>query len=93
MEERTVILGLRALVQPVETSLTVFGLPLAPAYARTNNPLLGAENPEDIVVEASADTDARLSLALGQAALASCFSIRVERRTRRMILRCAAQPN
>lgn len=90
LEERQIAFGLRALVQPIETGLSVLGLPLAPAYARTNHPLLGADHPDDVIVEADSARAPPPVLDIGQAALSQCFSIRVERRTRRMILRCAA---
>jgi hypothetical protein len=90
LEERQVILGLRTQMQPVSTNLTFAGLPLGPAFARTNSPLLGADEEDVIVVTAEADDVAPPSLTLGRQALSSCASISVDRRTRRMTLRCAA---
>ena len=89
LAETPTILGLRTLMQPVETALTFQGLPIAPALARTNAPLLGATEEDAIVVRAEAE-ETPPAIMLGRTALASCSSIRVERRTRRMTLRCAA---
>jgi hypothetical protein len=89
LAETPTILGLRTLMQPVETALTFQGLPIAPALARTNAPLLGATEEDAIVVRAEAE-ETPPAIMLGRAALAGCSSIRVERRTRRMTLRCAA---
>jgi hypothetical protein len=89
LAETPTILGLRTLMQPVETALAVEGLPLAPAYARTNSPLLGATEEDAIVVRAEVE-ETPPAIMLGRAALERCSSIRVERRTRRMTLRCAA---
>jgi hypothetical protein len=82
------ILGLTTLMQPVQTALAVEGLALAPAYARTNAPLMGATEEDVIVVRA--ESEHRPSLSIGRGALERCSSIRVERRARRMTLRCAA---
>ncbi len=89
LAETPTILGLRTLMQPVETALAVEGLPLAPAYARTNAPLLGATEEDAIVVRAETE-ETPPAIMLGRTALAGCSSIRVDRRTRRMTLRCAA---
>lgn len=83
------ILGLSTLMQPVETTLTMQGLPIAPAYARTNAPLLGAVEEDALVVSGEA-REWPASLMLGRAALSRCSFIRVDRRARRMTLRCAA---
>lgn len=83
------ILGLYTLMQPVTTSLTVEGLALAPAMARTNAPLLGADEDAEITVTGNADPPP-LVIALGRAALSRCAYIRVDRRARTMTLRCAA---
>jgi hypothetical protein len=82
------ILGLYTLMQPVTTSLTVEGLALAPAMARTNAPLLGADEDAEITVTGNADPPPP-SIALGRAALSRCAYIRVDRRARTMTLRCA----
>jgi len=82
------ILGLYTLMQPVTTSLTVEGLALTPAMARTNAPLLGADEGADIIIVGNADPPPP-SLALGRAALSRCAYIRVDRRARTMTLRCA----
>ena len=89
LAETPTILGLRTLMQPVETALAFEGLPIAPAYARTNSPLLGATEEDAIVVRAETE-EAPPAIMLGRNTLAACSSIRVERRTRRMTLRCAA---
>ena len=89
LAEAPLMLGLRTLMQPVETALAVEGLPIAPAYARTNAPLLGATEEDAIVVRADTE-ETPPSIMLSRAALAGCSSMRVERRTRRMTLRCAA---
>jgi hypothetical protein len=83
------VLGLYTMMQPVTTSLTVEGLTLAPAMARTNAPLMGADEEEAIVVNGTVDDPPPPSIAIGRAALASCASIRVDRRARTMTLRCA----
>jgi len=88
LAEAPLILGLRTMMQPVTTSLTVEGLALAPAMARTNAPLLGADEEADIVVTAGGDPPPP-SVALGRAALARCAYIRVDRRARTLTLRCA----
>jgi hypothetical protein len=91
LAETPLMLGLSTLMQPVATELTVEGLGLGPTFARTNSPLLGALEPDAIVVEGDADAP-EPSLTLGRAALAQagCGSISVDRRTRRLTLRCAA---
>lgn len=91
LAETPMVLGLTTMMQPVTTELTVEGLTLAPAFARTNAPLLGALE-EDAIV-AAGETDAPPpSLVVGRAALAraGCSSISVHRRTRQLTLRCAA---
>jgi len=88
LAEVHLILGLRTLMQPVTTALTVEGLPLAPAMARTNAPLLGADEEADIVVTGNADPPPP-SIALGRAALSRCAHVRVDRSARTMTLRCA----
>lgn len=50
-----VLLGLTTLMQPVTTALTVEGLALGAARARTNEPLLGADDADVIVVTAQSD--------------------------------------
>jgi hypothetical protein len=89
LAETPTLLGLRTLMQPVETSLLLEGLPIAPAYARTNAPLLGATEEGAVVVRADT-TETPPTIMLGRTALATCSSIRVDRRTRQMTLRCAA---
>lgn len=89
LAEVHLILGLRTLMQPVTTSLTVEGLSLPTAMARTNAPLLGADDEADIVVTANASDPPPPMVALGRAALAHCASIRVDRRARTLTLRCA----
>lgn len=89
LTEQPMILGLRTLMQPVSTELTVAGLALGPAFARTNSPLLGADEPDSIVVQAEASNAAPPGLTLGRQALSRCVSISVNRDTRRMTLRCA----
>jgi hypothetical protein len=83
------VIGLHTLMQPVATSLTVEGLALAPAMARTNAPLLGATEEDAIVVTANPDESSEPGLFIGRAALAGCAYIRVNRRARTMTVRCA----
>lgn len=89
--ERPLIFGLRSLMQPVNTELTVHGLSLGPTYARTLSPLLGALEDDAIIAEGEA-SEVPPTLVLGRAALrqAGCSSISVNRRTRQLTLRCAA---
>lgn len=87
LSEQALILGLSTLMQPVQTALRFAGLPLAPAFARTNAPLLGAAEPDAIVVTAEGEGP-EPALIVGRAALANCSSISVDRRTRRLTLRC-----
>lgn len=84
------ILGLSTLMQPVDTGLSVEGLPLSAAFARTNAPLLGASEEDAVVVVAEPRDPPPPTITLGREALASCASIHVDRRTRRMTLHCAA---
>lgn len=90
LAERYLILGLRTLMQPVTTELNVVGLPLAPTFARTNSPLLGADEEDAVVVQGEAEGATPPGVMLGRAALARCSSISVNRETRRMTLRCAS---
>jgi hypothetical protein len=83
-----ILLGLRTMVQPVRTDLSISGLGLGPTQARTNAPLLGADEPDAIVVTAEGER-APESLSLGRAALGRCTSISVDRRTRQLTLSCA----
>jgi hypothetical protein len=87
--EAPLLLGLRTMMQPVETSLSIEGLRVAPAYARTNAPLLGATE-EDAVVVTGRTTETPPAIMLSRSALSGCSSIRVDRRAHRMTLRCAA---
>lgn len=91
LAETPMVLGLSTMMQPVTTELTVEGLTLAPAFARTNAPLLGALE-EDAIVAAGETEAPPPSLVVGRAALerAGCASISVDRRTRQLTLRCAA---
>lgn len=89
VREIPLIIGLSTLMQPVTTELRFEGLGLGPSYARTNAPLLGANEDDAVVVEAEGDGPAP-SLTLGRGALdqAQCSSISVDRRARRLTLRC-----
>jgi hypothetical protein len=91
LAERPLILGLSTQMQPVTTELTVHGLSLVPAFARTVAPLLGALEDDAIIAEGEA-SNTPPSLVVGRQALlrAGCSSISVNRRTRQMTLRCAA---
>ena len=89
LREMPVSLGLRTMMQPVRTELTVQGLPLAPAYARTNAPLLGALD-EDTIVVTGRDEDAPgPSVTLGRETLSRCSTITMNRRAKTLTLRCA----
>jgi hypothetical protein len=90
LAETPLILGLSTLMQPVTTDLALEGLALAPAFARTNAPLLGALEPDAIIVEAEGSNAPPASVMIGRAALERCASISVDRRARRLTLRCAA---
>ncbi len=87
--EIPLILGLTTRVQPVTTGLAALNLPLSPAFARTNAPLLGADDPDAIIVEADPTRPVPPRIQLGRAALQSCDWIRVDRRAKRMTLHCA----
>lgn len=89
LAETPLILGLSARMQPVQTDETFQGLALAPTLARTGEPLLGMLEPDAIVVEAEGADPPPPSVIVGAAALERCASISVDRRTRRLTLRCA----
>lgn len=89
LTERPLILGLRTLMQPVSTDLTVAGLPVGAAFARTNAPLLGALEEDAVVVAADSGEAPPPIIALGRSSLSRCAYIRVDRRARTMTLRCA----
>jgi len=89
VSEIPLILGLRTMMQPVETDLTVHGLPIRPAFARTNAPLLGALEVDAVVVAGDSGEAPPPILTLGRSALSRCASISVDRRSRQMTLRCA----
>jgi hypothetical protein len=84
------LLGLRTMMQPIRTDLTVGGLALTTARARTNSPLLGADE-EGAVVVSGEDNGIEPRITIGRGALiaARCSSISVDRRAKRMTLRCA----
>ena len=82
------ILGLETMMQPVETDFTVVGLDLGATYARTNAALIGATEPDAIVSEAEARNPPPPNVTLGRDALSPCSSITVDRRARRLTLRC-----
>lgn len=82
------ILGLETMMQPVETDFTVAGLDLGATYARTNAPLIGATEPDAIVSETQARNPPPPNVTLGRDALSVCSSITVDRRARRLTLRC-----
>lgn len=84
-----VILGLTTLMQPVQTEFRVEGLALGTTLARTNAPLLGADDAETVVVQAEGEDQPPPGLTLGREALAQCGSITVDRRAKTMTLRCA----
>jgi hypothetical protein len=84
------ILGLETMMQPVDTELTVAGLDLGATYARTNAALLGATEPDAIVSETQARNPPPPNVTLGRDALSTCSSITVDRRARRLTLRCAS---
>lgn len=83
------ILGLETMMQPVQTDLTFAGLPLPNAFARTNSGLFGALEEDAIVVEAEPRDPPPPAVIIGTEALAPCSSITVDRRARRLTLRCA----
>lgn len=89
LSEIAMLLGLRAQTQPVRTSLTLQGLPLSPAVARTRAPLMGALDEETLVVTAEGE-ETRPRVWVGRNALAHCSSISVNRRTRLLTLECAS---
>lgn len=89
LAEMPVALGLRTLMQPVTSALDVSGIPIGPSFARTNAPLLGADEADAVVVEAEPRDPPPARITLGRAALSNCSTITVERRTRRLTLRCA----
>lgn len=89
LSEISMLLGLRAQAQPVQTSLTLQGLPLNPAVARTRAPLLGALEDETLVVMAEGE-ETRPSMWVGRSALAECSAISVDRRTRVLTVECAS---
>lgn len=76
------------MMQPVRTELTVVELGIATAYARTDAPLLGADESDAIVVERNAEGSPP-TISLGHEALARCSSISIDNRSKRMTLRCA----
>ncbi len=86
--ETPMLLGLRALTQPVETSLQVQGLSLNPAVARTRSPLMGELDQDTIFVVAEGDAP-RPRVWIGRGAFENCASITVNRRTRTLALDCA----
>lgn len=91
LAERPLILGLATLMQPVSTELSVEQISLGPTFARTTAPLLGALEEDAFVIEGEASDETPV-LTLGRRALADagCSSIKVDRRTRQLTLRCAA---
>jgi hypothetical protein len=89
LTERPLILGLRTLMQPVSTELTVLGLPVGAAFARTNALLLGALEEDAVVVAADSGEAPPPIVTLGRSSLSRCAYIRVDRRARTMTLRCA----
>jgi hypothetical protein len=90
LEQRQLVLGLSTLMQPVTTDLSMQGLSLGPTYARTLSPLLGALEEDAVVVEAEGSGNPP-GMTFGRAALrqAGCSTISVDRRSRRLTLRCA----
>lgn len=86
--EGELLLGLRTQMQPVRTALDFADLALGRTVARTRAPLLGALDQDTIVVEGEGRTPPP-NLWVGREALASCSSISVDRRTRRLTLSCA----
>ncbi len=90
VSERQLILGLSTMMQPITTELAIEGIALAPAFARTNAPLLGVTEEDALVVEAEGEAPPP-AIVIGRAALlrAGCASISVDRRTQRLTLRCA----
>lgn len=86
--ETPMLLGLRALTQPVRTALALQGLPLNPAVARTRSPLVGALDDETLVVMADGE-ESRPRLWVGRSALSNCASLSVDRRTRTLTVECA----
>lgn len=89
LSQIAMLLGLRAQVQPVRTSLALQGLSLNPAVARTRAPLQGALDEETIVVMAEGE-ETRPRLWIGRSVLANCSAVTVNRRTRTLTLECAS---
>lgn len=87
LAERPVILGLRTLMQPVTTELSMQGLALGPSFARTNAPLLGAFEPDAVVVEAQTQS-LPPAITLGREALSRCSSVSVDNHSKRLTMRC-----
>jgi len=86
--ETSLLLGLRAMTQPVESNLQVQGLSLNPAQARTRAPLMGALDDDTIFVVAEGEAP-RPRLWIGRGAFANCASVTVDRRSRTLTLECA----
>jgi hypothetical protein len=89
LREAQLIMGISTLMQPVQSALTFEGIALAPLLARTNSPLLGADEADALVVVADAESSPP-AISIGRAALSRCSSIRGDRRARTLTLRCAS---
>lgn len=86
--ETRAILGLTTAMQPVRTSIKLDGLPLGETLARINSPLLGAVEPDALVVTAPQEESSVPALFLGRQALSRCSSLRADRQASTLTLRC-----
>jgi len=84
-----IVLGLSAMMQPVRADFTIAGLPIGTGAVRTDGPLLGLVDPEDVIVWGDAPVNREPQLVLGREALSRCSSFRIDRVARMLTLRCA----
>ncbi|KAF0172728.1 MAG: hypothetical protein IV086_13940 [Hyphomonadaceae bacterium] len=88
VERRDFFLGLSTTIQPATTDERVAGYAIGAVIARTDAPLVGAEDVDVIRVTADAGRPQQLTVTLGRAALAGCYEMIWERASGTLSLRC-----
>lgn len=90
LASRPLIFGLATMMQPatLDPSVTLQGFVPAPAMARTNAPILSADDTDVVMVEGEGRAQ-ELRVSLGRGALEGCWSIAVDRSRRMLTVTCA----
>jgi len=85
-----IILGLSAMTQPVSSTLSIGGLPVETGVVRTDGPLVGPSDMDEVMVGGTSTPPRRRSyITLGRDAIEHCSTVSVNRDRREITFRCS----